>query len=219
MDAGKASYDERWCFKQLWINLDTELSIWAQTDDYLPIATRLSPRFPRERYISLFQGLILSQLQRPQQREEDNGLQARHVTFVVRSRAGFRPTLFAEHIEAVLRTQLRGARSGLGLRVVDLGVGMSLQDQVSLLASTAVLVADHGAGMSNMVFMPSGGVVIEIWHAGGDYFSPIAAIHGLLHFKIDRRRLQAPLFKNTVRRALDHIAVLRGAGDGDLQKS
>ncbi|MDT7952355.1 MAG: glycosyltransferase family 61 protein [Acetobacteraceae bacterium] len=40
--------------------------------------------------------------------------------------------------------------------------GMPFKDQVSLFASASTVVSMHGAGLSNVAFMPKGGVVIEL---------------------------------------------------------
>lgn len=39
---------------------------------------------------------------------------------------------------------------------------MGIREQVQLVSETSVLIGQHGAGLANMVFMPPGGVVIEI---------------------------------------------------------
>ena len=47
------------------------------------------------------------------------------------------------------------------VNVID-SATLTPKQQVALFASSDLLVAQHGAGLSNMVFMPSGGAVIEI---------------------------------------------------------
>ena len=39
---------------------------------------------------------------------------------------------------------------------------LSLQEQVRLFSQTKVLVSNHGAGLTNMMFMPKGGIVLEL---------------------------------------------------------
>eukprot|EP00295_Goniomonas_pacifica_P024843 CAMPEP_0175931590 /NCGR_PEP_ID=MMETSP0108-20121206/18930_1 /TAXON_ID=195067 ORGANISM="Goniomonas pacifica, Strain CCMP1869" /NCGR_SAMPLE_ID=MMETSP0108 /ASSEMBLY_ACC=CAM_ASM_000204 /LENGTH=366 /DNA_ID=CAMNT_0017255157 /DNA_START=84 /DNA_END=1184 /DNA_ORIENTATION=- len=59
----------------------------------------------------------------------------------------------------------------------------SFLSQVQLAATAAVMVAPHGAGMSNMIFMPIGATVIELTPAKivSSLFNKIAAMSGLLH--------------------------------------
>ena len=40
--------------------------------------------------------------------------------------------------------------------------GMAFKEQVALFASSSVVVSMHGAGLSNVAFMPAGGVVVEL---------------------------------------------------------
>jgi hypothetical protein len=44
--------------------------------------------------------------------------------------------------------------------------GMSVAEQAALFSRAAVLVAPHGSGLSNAIFMPKGAVVVELlpWH-------------------------------------------------------
>lgn len=62
---------------------------------------------------------------------------------------------------------------------------MSFKEQVCLLAETQYLVSNHGAGLSNMMFMPAGASVLEIRKLGDAhnncYFS-LAACLGLRYF-------------------------------------
>jgi hypothetical protein len=54
------------------------------------------------------------------------------------------------------------ALSSLGdVSVID-SASLTPEQQVTLFASTDLLVAQHGAGLSNMVFMPTGSSVVEI---------------------------------------------------------
>jgi len=61
---------------------------------------------------------------------------------------------------------------GVPVRVVSFE-NMSLAEQISAARNTLLLIAPHGAGTVNMMFMPKGGGVIELfpkgyenWHAG-----------------------------------------------------
>jgi capsular polysaccharide biosynthesis protein len=52
-----------------------------------------------------------------------------------------------------------------GFEVVQLE-GLSFANQVRLLAETKVLISNHGAGLTNMLFMQPGGHVVEIRRSG-----------------------------------------------------
>lgn len=58
-----------------------------------------------------------------------------------------------------------------GFSVVQLG-NLSFLDQVKLFRDVEIVVAPHGAGLSNLVFCPEGAKVIEIF-ASPDYVSPL----------------------------------------------
>jgi capsular polysaccharide biosynthesis protein len=51
--------------------------------------------------------------------------------------------------------------SRYGFEVVTL-TGMSFVDQMQLFASASVVVSMHGAGLSNIAFMPPSGLVVEL---------------------------------------------------------
>ncbi len=53
--------------------------------------------------------------------------------------------------------------AGHGFVSVNPG-GLSLTDQVSLFADAEIVVGPHGAGLTNAVFMPPGGAVVELTH-------------------------------------------------------
>jgi capsular polysaccharide biosynthesis protein len=58
---------------------------------------------------------------------------------------------------------------------------MSFKEQVSLFSETAVLLTNHGAGLTNMLFMPAGSNVIELRKKNDDhnncYFSLASALN------------------------------------------
>lgn len=66
-----------------------------------------------------------------------------------------------------------------GFQVVDTG-NMSLNEQMHLFANTNVLVAVHGAGLTNMLFMKHGSMVLELRKKGDGqnncYFSLASAL-------------------------------------------
>ncbi len=71
---------------------------------------------------------------------------------------------------------------------------VSFPEQVSLLSSAKVLVSVHGAGLSNMMFMPPGGVVVELMAdpAEADRPSPV------------RRSVLAPATYARLASVMDH---------------
>ncbi|MCB0501088.1 MAG: glycosyltransferase family 61 protein, partial [Bacteroidetes bacterium] len=45
----------------------------------------------------------------------------------------------------------------------------SLKEQIEIMNNTSVLMSVHGAGLTNMLFMPSGGKIIELRLAGDNH--------------------------------------------------
>jgi hypothetical protein len=69
---------------------------------------------------------------------------------------------------------------------IDLG-SMSFQEQVQVMGNTKILCAPHGAGLTNIIFMQTGGAVIEgfssqLWLY--PLYQKIAARSGLFHFSV-----------------------------------
>ena len=64
---------------------------------------------------------------------------------------------------------------------------LSFDDQVALMKETAVLVGPHGAGLTNMLFMPGGGGVVEVADLGfpNPNFYATAAACGHRYFLLD----------------------------------
>ena len=60
------------------------------------------------------------------------------------------------------QTRLEGIAISYGLEIVDTE-GMSVEDQIRLFSEVGVLVANHGAGLTNMIYMPFGGKVLEMF--------------------------------------------------------
>lgn len=83
----------------------------------------------------------------------------------------------------------------LEARLFDVGVKvlhaqeLTWNDQLSTFKDVDILIGPHGAGLTNQVFMPSGGTVIELIDRG--YFNPcferLSAISGHRHFSFDVR--------------------------------
>jgi capsular polysaccharide biosynthesis protein len=58
--------------------------------------------------------------------------------------------------------EVKVAMLNLGFYVVDFE-GKTQQEQIALVSSAKILVAQHGAGLTNILFMPLGGKVVEIY--------------------------------------------------------
>jgi hypothetical protein len=84
----------------------------------------------------------------------------------------------------VNESAVRDAMRARGFRIIQ-AEQMSFRDQVSLCATSGVLVSNHGAGLTNMLFMPEGAKVLELRHEddalNNCYFALAAAI-GLQYF-------------------------------------
>ena len=65
--------------------------------------------------------------------------------------------------------------SRYGVEVISL-TGLSVVQQAAAMANCEFLISPHGAGLTNMMFMPPGGVVIELFHyqAGSITFPSLA---------------------------------------------
>lgn len=73
------------------------------------------------------------------------------------------------------------------VNVLD-AAALSLHEQVRTFSRCMLLVGDHGAGLSNAVFMPAGAAVVELTHTAcgihcGDYFRPVAELSGVRHWR------------------------------------
>ena len=97
----------------------------------------------------------------------NHGIGAMHaseIVYVSRARARGRRVLNEECIFDLL--------GRYGGRIVNFE-DYSFEDQVKIMSSCKIFVGIHGAGLSNMMFMPPGGVVIEL----------VARRHGLFDYR------------------------------------
>ncbi len=74
-------------------------------------------------------------------------------------------------------------------RIVVFHGAMTFKEQVDVMASTSVLIALHGAGLTNLMFMQPGTVVIEIFppHVKHVLYERMAHYAGVYHFKVRAR--------------------------------
>ena len=91
---------------------------------------------------------------------------------------------------------LADALSDLGNVTVLDAAALSPQEQVQTLAGTDLLVAQHGAGLSNMVWLPPGGSVLEIkpplMPIINEIFANLASARNLNHMSINQQHENAP---------------------------
>ncbi len=73
--------------------------------------------------------------------------------FISRARAPRRRIVNEDEIERALTNE--------GFRTVHFE-GLSLHDQIRTMVNASAVVSLHGAGLSNMMFMPAGGTVLEV---------------------------------------------------------
>lgn len=82
--------------------------------------------------------------------------------------------------------------SGTGLKfewVQEMGV-LTWEEQVHMMAKTGILLAVHGAGLANIMFMPAHSVVIEIFPyvMYASMYRDVAATAGLYYYRIQSLR-------------------------------
>jgi capsular polysaccharide biosynthesis protein len=72
--------------------------------------------------------------------------------------------------------------AGYGFQVCDPG-RLSFAQQIEVFAQAEIVVGPHGAGLANAIFMPPGGALIELTHAGRVVwtFHEVAAAAGLAY--------------------------------------
>eukprot|EP01043_Picozoa_sp_COSAG02_P069754 COSAG02_NODE_12086_length_1600_cov_1.257828_2_plen_153_part_00 len=140
------------------------------------------------------------------------------VIVLVRTKSDTRPTKNAKALEQLVQAAVTRASALAQLRLqrVD-AAALSLREQVRLFSRSLLLVGDHGAGLSNAVFMPPGSAVVELTHAScgvhcGDYFRPVAELSGLTHrnFSADNLTVRHPEFDELLDRTI--TAALRDTG-------
>ena len=78
------------------------------------------------------------------------------------------------------------------LETIDLDKA-TFRSTVGLFAKTAVLLGVHGAGLTNLIFMPRGGAVVELRLARSrpDYVQ-LCRSFGKLHFEFTKTRMVMP---------------------------
>lgn len=76
-------------------------------------------------------------------------------------------------------------------------------DQALMWSKTGVLIASHGAALTNQIFMrPNRGAIVEAWYNNFHYLNQ-AHMLGHLHIKTTNN---ANDMASAVRQAMDHVA-------------
>jgi hypothetical protein len=95
-----------------------------------------------------------------------------------------------------LSSVMSGYRTVRSLRIID-AAEISVNEQLTIFSQTSILVAQHGAGLTNMIWMPRGGRIVEILPPLPDYVSPIfanlAAACGHTHQVVRQESEHAPV--------------------------
>ncbi len=89
---------------------------------------------------------------------------------------------YVEHDELVKGL----AKFGMPVRVAILEK-LSFPEQINLMRNTAILLGPHGAGVTNMIFMPKGSAILELYPKGFycRVFRAMAKIFGHLHVDLE----------------------------------
>ncbi len=111
--------------------------------------------------------------------------------------------------------RIADALKDLGSVTLVDAAAMSPADQVRLFARTDLLVAQHGAGLSNIVWLPTGAAVIEIKPplapVINEIFANLAASRAIDHASIDQDDEHAEVNPQLVHEIA--VALLSSAGD------
>jgi len=116
---------------------------------------------------------------------------------LVRPKTDSRPTKEVDALEQSLQAAVARAAPLARLQQMRVDAAkMSLSEQVGTFSRCLLLVGDHGAGLSNAVFMPTGSTVVELTHAAcgrhcGDYFRPVSELSGVNHRRVAADNLTA----------------------------
>jgi len=90
---------------------------------------------------------------------------------------------------------------------------MAIEDQVQRFARTRTLVGQHGAGLTNMVFMPRGGTVIEIHPPlpaeAVDTFAKLARACGHRYIRVPQPDVHEEVDPDALDRALNEVRAVR----------
>ena len=83
-------------------------------------------------------------------------------------------------------------------------------DQLSLFATHSILVSAHGAGLTNMIFLPPMASVIELFQVQHDHnlYSLLAMMMGIGHYPVHARNGTDMWSRDTVRAVIDESCAM-----------
>lgn len=117
------------------------------------------------------------------------------ISITALTRSGARKLLHLDQLEKSLKMKAAAAQMRADFRIVDFNE-MSFEAQVQTMQETHVLIATHGAGNANIIFMRPGAAVIEVFpfsYKAGP-FDGFAKIFGL-EYKTAMSAPQTSVFK------------------------
>lgn len=216
---------ERLCVKRLDLNIRARTSLW-QYEGVTMEAKKHAELF--DAFRGLFRRSIPQYLGLVRPEWPPAAAAIRTVGFVVRGDSDTRPTQNISALEAALNAAVTRTADDnqitIELRRLDLAQ-MTLKEQVRAFGISLMVVGDHGAGLSNLVFMPEGSSVVELTHVScgrhcGDYFRPAAELSGVHHWVFNAERVTSDVggeFVLALSRALERAIGSVPVGRGEMQ--
>ncbi|CAN8062908.1 unnamed protein product [Agarophyton chilense] len=135
------------------------------------------------------------------------------VSVTVLTRKGHRALLELDELQKVINARFTEQGLDLNFKVVDF-TDSCFEDQVRIMQRTNVLIASHGAGNTNIVFLKPGGTVIEVFpfsYKAGP-FDGFAKIFGI-EYKTAMSAPQTSVFKGCLRRKEKNSAIMKEVFD------
>ncbi|KAI0567678.1 transferase transferring glycosyl groups [Gracilaria domingensis] len=131
------------------------------------------------------------------------------VSITVLTRKGHRALLELDKLQKVIKGRFIEQGLDLDFRVVDF-IDTCFEDQVRIMQKTNVLIASHGAGNTNLVFMRPGATVIEVFpfsYKAGP-FDGFAKVFGM-EYKTAMSAPETSVFKACMRKKEKNAAIMK----------
>jgi len=139
------------------------------------------------RHSQALRAAMLSYLQLPDRScHEDRCTPSKKVLFLNRPHHHGRGILNLGEVEELFH------RMNIEHEVVDF-TGLSMKEQVERVSESGVLVSPHGAGLTNLLWLPHGGVVIELEGSplfAFELYKDIAVTNGIRHILVPPRAVE-----------------------------